>query len=236
MQQALELGYIKNNPTNACKLPKVVTPEIQPLDDDGIRAFIAASKGNKYETLFLVTLFTGMREGEVLGLTWHCVDFARGMIIVSKQLQKERHGTGKYHLVPTKNGKTRYLTLPPSILELLKEQKKLQATWKSYVGEAWTESDLVFTNELGHNLSAQTVYLHFKKIAVEIGYPDLRFHDLRHSYAVASLRNGDDIKTLQENLGHHTAAFTLQTYAHATAQMKTESANRMEKFIQNIGA
>ena len=64
----------------------------------------------------------------------------------------------------------------------------------------------------------------------------IRFHDLRHSYAVASLRSGDDAKTVQENLGHATAAFTLDVYGHVTEQMKTESANRMEAFIQSVSA
>ena len=67
-----------------------------------------------------------------------------------------------------------------------------------------------------------------------MGLPDLRFHDLRHSYSVMSLMNGDDIKTLQSNLGHHTAAFTLDTYAHVTDKMKADSADRMEKYIKNI--
>ena len=60
------------------------------------------------------------------------------------------------------------------------------------------------------------------------------FHDLRHTYAVNSLRAGDDIKTVQENLGHATASFTLSTYAHSTPGMKRESANRMEQYIQTL--
>lgn len=67
-----------------------------------------------------------------------------------------------------------------------------------------------------------------------IGLPDTRFHDLRHSYAVASIQAGDDIKTVQENLGHHTAAFTLDVYGHVTGEMKRASANRMEAFIQRV--
>ena len=64
----------------------------------------------------------------------------------------------------------------------------------------------------------------------------LRLRDLRHSYAVASLRSGDDAKTVQENLGHATAAFTLDVYGHVTEQMKTESANRMQAFIQSVSS
>ena len=89
-------------------------------------------------------------------------------------------------------------------------------------------------NRDGSHFCPQTVYLKFKDIARRIGRPDARFHDLRHSYAVQSFRNGDDIRTLQEDLGHHTAAFTLQTYAHAREQMKKDSASRMEAFITEI--
>jgi len=101
-------------------------------------------------------------------------------------------------------------------------------------GSLWEQSNLVFTNEIGQHLSAQTVYLAFKKLIASTGYPDTRFHDLRHSYAVAALQSGDDIKTVQENLGHHTAAFTLDVYGHVTQRMKQESANRMERFIKQV--
>ncbi|MBQ3210347.1 MAG: tyrosine-type recombinase/integrase, partial [Oscillospiraceae bacterium] len=92
----------------------------------------------------------------------------------------------------------------------------------------------LLTNELGRYINNKTLYMNFKRIMSEIGLEELRFHDLRHTYAVNSLRAGDDIKTVQENLGHSTAAFTLSTYAHATPGMKRESANRMEHFIQSL--
>ena len=75
---------------------------------------------------------------------------------------------------------------------------------------------------------------HFKSIAERIGLPDLRFHDLRHSFAVASLQNGDDVKTVQENLGHHSASFTLDVYGHVTDKMRQDSAERMENYIKAL--
>lgn len=117
---------------------------------------------------------------------------------------------------------------------VLKAQQRRQTEWRLAAGPIWEDSGLVFTNEQGHNLSAQTVYLHFKKLAEKAGYPDTHFHDLRHSYAVAALQSGDDIKTVQENLGHHTAAFTLDVYGHVTEQMKKASADRMERFIKGV--
>ncbi len=75
-----------------------------------------------------------------------------------------------------------------------------------------------------------------KKFAEEIGAPDARFHDLRHSYAVAALRSGADIKSVQGNLGHATASFTLDVYAHFTLDMRQDSADRMERFIHTVEA
>ena len=103
-------------------------------------------------------------------------------------------------------------------------------------GEMWTEHDLVFTNEVGGYLSYRTVYDCFKRLMVKIGSPETRFHDLRHTYAVLAIKSGDDIKTVQENLGHATAAFTLDVYGHVTAQMRRDSADRMEQVIQSMSA
>ena len=234
LQQAVKLGHIRTNPADLCELPRAVRKEIHPLDNEAIAKFLKIANGNRYEAVYVFTLFTGLREGEVLGLLWDCVDIDRGIIIVNKQLQKERRGKGEYHLVPTKNGKSRQITVAPFVVDLLKKQRRLQENQKRLAGEAWENSGLVLTNEMGHHLSAQTVYLHFKKLAEQAGFPSARFHDLRHSYAVASLQSGDDIKTLQENLGHHTAAFTLDVYGHVTEQMKRNSADRMQRFIESL--
>lgn len=162
------------------------------------------------------------------------MDSEKGVLTINKQLQKERKGTGAYHLVSPKNGKGRWITPAQAVMEVLRAQQRKQAEWKQLAGGAWEDSGLVFTNQLGHHLSAQTVYLHFKKLATEAGYPNARFHDLRHGYAVVALQSGDDIKTVQENLGHHTAAFTLDVYGHVTEQMKQASAERMERFIKTV--
>ena len=101
-------------------------------------------------------------------------------------------------------------------------------------GEAWVDSGFVFTNGIGDRLSYRTVYDCFKRIMAQIGSPSTHFHDLRHTFAVMSLQAGDDIKTVQGNLGHHTAAFTLDVYDHVTDQMKQESAGRIQRYIDSI--
>lgn len=236
LQQAVSNGYIKANPANHCILPRPVRRELQPLDEGMIAAFLKAIQGHQFEELFTVTLFTGMREGEALGLLWDCVDLDKGTITVDKQLQLIRGTRGQYQMVPTKNSKSRTITVAPSVLSILKRTHHQQLTNRLRFGESYEDSGFVFTDVLGHHLSASSVYKSFKKVVEQIGSPETRFHDLRHSYAVVSIQSGDDIKTVQENLGHATAAFTLDVYGHVTEKMKKESAARMEAFIQAVNA
>lgn len=237
LRQAVINRYIPLNPADGdfCKLPKAKRQEINPLDDTQIAAFLNAIQGNPFEDLFIVTLFTGLRQGEVLGLTWSCVDFDNNTLTINKQMQlHQEQGMEAYQLVTTKNSKARTITAAPFVMEHLRRRKVEQAKQRLLAGTLWQQSDLVFTDPFGHHLTKPTIYRAFKRAAASIGRPDARFHDLRHSYAVAAIRSGDDIKTVQGNLGHATAAFTLDVYGHVTDQMKQSSAARMEAFIQSI--
>lgn len=234
LQQAVENRYIKTNPSDACKLPRIVKKDLKPLDELQMAAFMQAINGHRFEAFYKVTLFTGMREGEALGLLWDCVNFKTGTIRIDKQLQREKKKNGKYVFAPLKNDKARVITPAPWVMQLLEQQKKAQLLQRAEARELWEDTNLVFTNEVGQHLAIHTIYTNFKKIAASIGCPDLRVHDLRHSYAVASIRAGDDIKTVQGNLGHATAAFTLDIYGHVTDQMQRASAQRMENYIKDI--
>ena len=170
----------------------------------------------------------------MLGLSWDDLDLSTGVLFVKRQLRRGQRKGGGFYFSSPKNGKPRQLTLAPSVVKLFRLQKLRQNALRKTAGELWLDRNLVFTNAVGDYLSYRTIYDCFKRIVKRIGCPDTRFHDLRHSYAIAAIKGGDDIKTVQENLGHATAAFTLDVYGHVTAQMRQESANRMERFIQNI--
>ena len=236
LKQAVILGYIRSNPADHCTLPRIVPKEIKPLDSKVSATFLEEAKNDKYYKIFLVDLFTGLREGEILGLKWDEINFDKNTITVKQQLQREKKANGKYYLTTLKNDKTRQIQVARTVVLALRERKKEQALEKIAAGKEWNTAipNLVFTNECGECLSHTTVRKHFKRIAERIGYPDARFHDLRHSFAVASLQNGDSIKTVQENLGHYSASFTLDVYGHVTDQMRDESANRMEEYIKQI--
>ena len=236
LQQAVQVGYIRTNPTDACKPPRVVKKEISPLDENQVADFLDAIREHPHKYLYQIALFTGLREGEILGLTWDCLDLGCGTLLVKQQLRREQKKGGKYYFSPPKNNKSRVLTLAPSVIKLFRLQKLKQNGMRLCAGDLWTENDLVFSNQTGGFLSYRTVYDCFKRVMVKIGSPSTRFHDLRHTYAVMAIKSGDDIKTVQENLGHATAAFTLDIYGHVTAQMRQASASRMEGFIQSVSS
>lgn len=234
LTQAQKIGYIRLNPLNAVTLPRIEKPQIKPMEEEDLTRFLRAIKGNPYEQVFFVTVFTGLRQGEVLGLTWDCVNFEQNTLFINKQHGKVKGGK-EYVFSSLKNDKPRMIVAADGVMGALKKQKANQQHWAEVAGEAWNNADnLVFTTELGRYLSNQTVYLAFKKVVKSLGQENVRFHDLRHTFAVNSLKAGDDIKTVQENLGHHTASFTLDVYAHVTSGMKHESANRMEQYLQRV--
>ena len=234
LQQAVLLNYIRYNPTTACVLPKIVKKEIHPLTDQQTAQLLNLLKGSKYEIPLTVDLFTGLREGELLGLIWDCVDFEKGTILVNKQLRRSQRKGGTYYFSPPKNNKSRTITPAPYVMKLLQAQKVQQARQRLMAGPAWEDSGLVFINEFGRYISYRAIFDSFKRIVKRIGLSDARIHDLRHTYAVNCIRAGDDIKTVQSNLGHATAAFTLDVYGHFTDDMRSVSAQRMEGFIANV--
>ena len=226
---------IRSNPTDACIRPRGERKPIRPLEDEEVGAFLRAIEGHRFASLYLVDLFTRMRQGEILGLTWDCVDFRRGTIFLYRQLQqRQTKGDFGYYFTSLKNGKSRTITPAPTVMRVLQAHQKAQNEMRLRAGAAWhNDKELVFTDELSHPLSRRTVYKNFKQIANQLDLPNLRFHDLRHTFATISFQSGDDPKTVQENLGHHSAAFTLDVYGHVTDRMKRESAERMERFIRS---
>lgn len=231
LQHAVDIKYLSSNPSDACILPRVDKKEMRPLDETEMRLFLDAIQGDTFENLFKVALFTGMRQGEIMGLRWSDVDFHSGTIRIVQQLQQVK---GKYIVSTPKNGRFRTIMPAPVVMDTLKLVHKTENDKRITAGGLWRESGYVFTNDTGEHIARNTLRNHFNKIAANIGLPDLRFHDLRHTYAVLSLRAGDDIKTLSENLGHATVTFTLDVYGHVTSSMKRESSNRMQAYLDSL--
>ena len=97
------------------------------------------------------------------------------------------------------------------------------------------EDDLVFTNPDGTHLSNSNVYRHFKRIMKQMSLNEVRFHDLRHTYAVLALQNGIVIKTVSASLGHYSVAFTMDKYGHVSNTMRKMASEKIGYYIEGLG-
>ena len=230
LEKAVKLEYIPKNPAAGSELPKLEQKEIHPLDDQQVAELLNAAKGGDIEYLIIAALFTGCRLSELLGLTWEAVDFKQGTITINKQLARSEH-RGATPFISPKNGKPRTISPATSVMATLNRQIEQQLK----AGPLWDNMyHVVFSTEIGEPLDQWKAEKEFSAVLEAAGLTGIRFHDLRHSYAVNAIRAGDDIKTLQGNLGHASAAFTLDRYGHFTERMKQDSATRMEGFMKNV--
>lgn len=235
LNKAVKLHYIRENPCNTCELPKAVKYEIKPIPSEKIGMFLEAISADEYSALLTVTLFTGVRQGEILGLCWACVDFEKELLKIKYQLQRERKKGGQYTLVTLKNDKTRIIKPAPFVFDILRKVRQIQEGQQQLCKGEWQNRyGLVFTDPVGNPCKKSTVYNHFKRICRKLGYPRIRFHDLRHTFAMVSLQNRDSIKLVSENLGHATVAFTLDVYGHVSDEMRQESATKMQEFYNRF--
>ena len=233
---AMKQGLITSNPCDAAELPKAMRKEIKPLTDAEIPLFLEQIEKHEFRNAYALCLFAGLREGECLGLSWSQVDFEKGRITVSQQLQKTKSGHVEYYIADTtKSGKPRTIEPPAICFDYLRDEKRRQAQNKLKAGELWNnEWNLVFANGVGRYIEIETFYRKFKKVVAAIGRPDARVHDLRHTAATVAIASGADIKSVQSLLGHATAAFTLDVYAHTSEAMMKDTAARMQSYYDNL--
>lgn len=242
LNTAVKLKYIRFNPASQTSRPKVNKPNIIPLENDEIKLFLRELETEEYADLYKVIIFTGMRKSEALGLSWNSINFKAHSIKINQQLQKRPVRDGGYTIAPVKQDRIRIIVVSQYVVDTLTHRKQEQETHKREAGPTWSEfktpdgksAKLVFTQKDGSPINPKTAYLHYNKIAKRLNVDAHRVHDLRHTFAVVSLQNGDDYKTIQENLGHASASFTLDIYGHVTTKMQQDSAARMESFIEGI--
>ena len=158
-----------------------------------------------------------------MALRWDDLDIQKKTISVSKQYVRNPDGFLELTRPKTENS-VRLVSIPQTAVDLL-IQKHDKHPNSPYMFPS------PITGEMYHPDSV--VNLH-KKILKDAGLPHIRFHDLRHTFATTALQNGVDVKTLSGILGHYSAGFTLDTYAHVTAQMQEDAANKMGDFLQQV--
>lgn len=232
LDKAVRLRMIPYNVGADCELPKTPKEEMNVLPESKIPEFCQLCEKDEYGDILLFLLFTGMRESEAIGLTWDEIDFTTGYVSLRHQFVRGVYKGEGYEFTTLKNHNSRSFKLPQSGLAFLKRIKDKQDLAMRNNKE-WTNSlNFVFTTEEGNFCTRTSVYKHGKMVFTQMGLPELRIHDLRHTFATLSLQQGMNIKTLSHILGHATVAFTMDKYGHVSKQMMEDATCQMEEIIQ----
>jgi len=211
---AVSQKLIPSNPASACALPKVERKEMKTIPVEQLNAFFDEAKASGVFELYYIDLVTGLRRGELLGLKWEDIDLKSGLLHVRRQVLRQ---DGKVVEAPLKTKNSyRSVSLGADAVEVLEQQKKKAGG-----------SEYVFPSPTGGPMSPDSVLHMLQRVLKRAGLERVRFHDLRHTFATLALQNGVDVKTVSGMLGHYSAGFTLDTYAHVTTAAQREAANTM---------
>ena len=221
LKSAVDQLLLPHNPTDHVEPPKVAHKSMTILNEEQLDTFLAAVEQDPvWKDFFYTELTTGLRLGEICGLMWSDFDARKRTLSDKRTIHKEKGGRLVTGDTKTYAG-TRTIVLPDSTAELLRGRKK-----NSY--SVW-----IFPNPLKPEapINPSTAYRQLKAILTENSLPDLRFHDLRHTFATHALANGVDAKTLSGILGHTKASFTVDTYTHTTTDMHKKAAEIVGGFL-----
>jgi integrase len=227
LSYAVRHKYIDYNPLREAERPRPQA-KVQEGESNGqgdmkiltpvqINAFLDQVPDHKYRFLFMLAVFSGARQGELLALKWSDVDWLLSQIHIQRTFNNGRLFTPK-----TQTSK-RKIDLGPVIMKELKR-------WR--LASPKNDLDLVFPNDAGNHINNKNMLRrHFRPALQAAGCPCIRFHDLRHINASLRLENGENIKYIQAQLGHATPTITLNVYAHLMKDRNPEAACRLENAV-----
>ena len=215
---------------------------VKPFTMDEQIKFLNYVNNHSLQMLFITALNTGMRQGELLALTWNDVNFNNGYIDVNKNvkfiMEVDRDGTSKGKLivqVPKTVNNIRKVEIPPFLTEMLKHHKVMQNENRLKLANKYENNNLVFCNKYGNYLTSVTTNVKFKEILKNLNMQDRCFHDLRHSYATRLFELGENPKTVSELLGHANVTTTLDIYTHVLDSMKEKAVSKLNDLYLTMG-
>ncbi len=232
LNDAVKLGKIGRNPCTKVKLPRREKHEMTPFTQEQTQILLQAARGHKLECLVTLALATGMRQGELLALHWSDIDVEQKTVQVRRSLSYVPN-KGLSEQEPKTASSRRSITLPSFALEALKVHRTALKEARVHAGAKWQKKDLVFCNRNGDYLWPVNLQRAFKQLLHDAGLPAIRFHDLRHTAAVALIMKGVHAKVIQEILGHSSITITMDIYGHVFPTMQRDAMAYMDEFLRS---
>lgn len=219
LDKAVEENLIFRNPSDGCKLPSTKSREMKVLTPEEIQRFLIQAREDGCYELLLLELSTSLRRGEICALQWNDLNFKTGALQVERQVQRVR---GELVVSPpkTKAGR-RTVLLPSPVLNVLNTYKI------AYTSRGMFPSP----KEEDSPMDPAVVRKRLSIVLKRADCKNLRFHDLWHTFATASLEHGMDVKTLSTIIGHVSSSTTLNIYAHVTDEMQRTAVAKKDRGI-----
>jgi integrase len=230
LSHAVRMNLVARNVSDGVDLPPVEKHEIQPLTPDQAQQLLQKVGELRLGALLTMALATGMRKGELLALRWQDVDMKSGELRVRRTVRymgKRGFLEGK----PKTKSSARRIVLPGFVVEVLSQHRLLQIEARLQAGDLWVERDLVFCNARGNFIEPSTLREQFLKVLEEMGFPHMRFHDLRHTAATLLLSMGVPMRVVQDILGHSEMKTTANVYSHVLPSMHREAMGKMDELL-----
>jgi integrase len=218
---------------NVCQLVVAPSPgryEVDVPDAQAIARILALADASPYGAMLRFMAFTGVRRGEAVAFRWANIDLDRSMASITETAQRHK-GMGIVVQPPKSAAGRRGIALDAGTVDMLRAHRGRQVLNQVELLGAFQDNGLVFPGPLGGVLDSSVVTRNFKKLARQVGYAGMRLHDLRHGHAAGLMKLGIYPKTIQERLGHASAAFTLQVYGHVAADAQAEAANAFAELM-----
>lgn len=248
LQEALEQELIVKNYASIAKVPtmknsNVEKKEIQILSKEEQNKLLKiAQKDAIYGAVVIAALNTGMRKGELLGLTWNDINFDKQSITIKKQLRRIKNYDTNInkktilnleYYTKTENS-TRIIPMTNTLNNLLKEIYEKQNKWKKVLGTKYQDNNMVFCKTDGTFLDPDTVLQKYKQMLKDGNIKDCTFHALRHTFASRALESKISAKTVSKILGHSSVQFTLDTYTHVLEELQIEEMEKLDNYLKEI--
>lgn len=231
LKKAKVLKLIKDNPADGISLPKIKSKEISVWSLEQVNFFIIEAKKIKRLTRchigFMISIFTGMRQGEILGLRWKDIDFESQIIFVRQTLtQNAEIKTGAKN-----EASVRSIHIPNKLVDELKIYRKQVVQEKLIHGQSYHDNNLVVCTRYGKPMIPRNFRKEFYNLVEKVGLPKIRFHDLRHTHATILIQQNVNVKLISERLGHSDIETTLNTYSHVLPDMQKSVSDKLDKII-----
>ena len=223
-EYACDMEYIEENPCVRVRRTKAETKKIEAFTVEEQRAIereVVSSDDRRLHGI-LLCLYTGLRIGELLGLTWNDINLDRGVIKITKTVYREKDESGSWQLcvdTPKTKASDRVIPLPEYITNMLRKDYENAKT--PYVVE----------NKKGERMSIRSYQYIFEKLTERAEVRKLNFHALRHTFATRAIECGMDIKTVADIMGHQNASITLNRYAHCMLDHKIEMMQKLPRIL-----